>query len=149
MSAATPETYRDVFARLEREEIPYVVVGGVAVVLRGHVRPIADLDVVVNPDLARADLAMRALMALGFVPSIPLPLSAVAVLRMLDPAGREVDLFRQYHVPFAELWNASEELGAGVRVASVEHLLRVKQLLRRPADLQDVEALLSVQKGPR
>jgi hypothetical protein len=41
----TPEAYTDLLARLEREKIRYVTSSGVAVVLRGHVRPIVDLDI--------------------------------------------------------------------------------------------------------
>ena len=44
----TPEAYADLFARLKQENIRYVAVSGVAVVLRGYVRPIVDLDIVID-----------------------------------------------------------------------------------------------------
>ena len=73
MDEATPETFSDVFDRLERDGIRYAVISGIAVVLHGHVRPIADLDVVIDPAPGEVERAMRALAGCGFVPSIPLP----------------------------------------------------------------------------
>jgi len=137
--------YSDVFDRLERDNVRYVVVSGVAVVLHGYPRPIADLDIVIDrtPDQARH--AMRALAARGFVPTIPLPLEAVTVLRMFDPQNREVDVFVRYHIPFEELWSDSQRVQVGdsiTRVVSLEHLIRAKRVTGRAHDLQDIEGLL-------
>lgn len=144
----SPETYSDVFGLFERERVRYVVVSGVAVVLRGHVRPLADLDVVIDPAPDESNRAMRALGRLGFVPSIPLPLSMVTVLRMFDRGQREIDLFVRYHIPFSELWAGSELIRVGdcpARVISLEHLLRSKRVNGRPHDLSDIEALLALE----
>lgn len=142
-----PEMYVDVFDRLERDHVRYVVVSGVAVVLHGHVRAVADLDFVIDPAPEEARRAMHALTALGFVPSIPLPLSALTVLRMFDYSQREVDVFVRYHIPFDELWASSEQVRVGdgvARVASLEHLLRAKRINGRPHDLLDIEGLLAL-----
>jgi hypothetical protein len=154
VNRTTPVTYGGVFDRLERDHVRYVVVGGIAVVLHGYIRPVADLDIVVDaaPDEARR--AMRALTLAGFVPSIPLPLSAVTVLRMFDPAQREVDVFVRYCIPFDELWASSERVrvrvGAGIaRVASLEHLLRAKRFNGRPHDLLDIAGLLALEVPDR
>ena len=48
LNRGTPEVFCDVLELFEREEIRYVVVGGVAVVLHGHIRAVADLDVVID-----------------------------------------------------------------------------------------------------
>jgi hypothetical protein len=143
---SSPETYCDVFERFGRDGVRYVVVSGVAVVLRGHVRPVEDLDVVVDPAPDESQRALRALALLGFVPSLPLPLSMLTVVRMFDQEQREVDLFVRYCIPFADLWADSELLGVGgcaARVMSLEHLLRAKRTNGRPHDLLDVEALLA------
>ena len=87
---ATPVIYSDVFDRLERDKVRYVVVSGVAVVLHGYVRPIADLDIVIDRSPDEARHAMMTLMASGFVPTFPLPLNALTVLRMFDRLNREV-----------------------------------------------------------
>lgn len=147
LNRITPETYSDVFEQLERGEVRYVVIGGVAVVLRGHPRPVADLDFAVEPTPDEMSRAMDALNAVGFVPSIPLPLNALTVLRMFDPSQREVDIFVRPHVPFAELWEGAEHLRVGpclVRVASLEHVLRAKRIDGRPRDLRDISELLTL-----
>jgi hypothetical protein len=144
----TPAEFGDVFDRLEGDGVRYVVVSGVAVVLHGHLRPVADLDLVIDAASHEAGRAMRTLTLAGFVPSIPLPLSALTVLRMFDPAQREIDVFVRYRIPFDELWASSERVCVGastVRVASLEHLLRAKRLHGRPHDLLDIEALLALQ----
>lgn len=146
---ANPEIYSDVFDCLNRNEVRYIVISGVAVVLHGYVRPIYDLDIVIDLAPDEAQRAMRALSASGFVPTLPLPLSAVSVLRMFDQLNREIDLFVRYYVPFEEMWSASEMFSVHdslVRVASLEHLIRVKRINGRPHDLQDIEGLLATVK---
>ncbi|HKS29849.1 MAG TPA: hypothetical protein VJS44_18645 [Pyrinomonadaceae bacterium] len=138
----TIESYSDVFAQLERSHCRYVIVSGVAVVLHGHVRPIADLDLVI--DLKDENKVMQSLAALGFVPSLPLPLSLLTVLRLFDQSQREIDVFARYRVPFDELWVGSKIVSIGnivSRVISLEHLLLVKSKHGRPHDLLDIEAL--------
>jgi hypothetical protein len=145
----TPETYCDVFDRFERDDIRYAVISGVAVVLHGHVRPIADLDMVIDPTPEEAARAMRALARSGFVPSIPLPLNMLSVLRMFDHSEREVDVFVRYQIPFDQLWANSQHVRVGdsvARVVSLEHLLRAKRITGRPHDLLDVERLLALER---
>ena len=150
MNWTTPDAYCDLFERLERNNVPYVVVSGVAVVLHGHVRPVVDLDIVIASTPDESYRAMQTLNEAGFVPSIPLPLSMVTVLRMFDIAQREVDVFIRYHIPFNELWARSEQKLVGnsvVRVASLEHLLRAKRTTGRLHDLLDIEGLLALEGG--
>jgi hypothetical protein len=144
---ATPARYSDVFVRLERDKVRYVVISGVAVVLHGYVRPVADLDIAIDSSPAEAHRALSTLTACGFVPTIPLPLSALTVLRMFDASHREVDVFVRYHIPFEELVSASELMRVGdnmVRVASLDHVIRAKGITRCLHDLEDIENLLSM-----
>ena len=135
--------------RLEQAGVRYVVVSGTAVVLHGFLRPSADLDVVISrapDDVARA---MNTLMRAGFLPSLPLPMSAVTVMRMFDAVQREVDVFVRYAVPFDELWTGSTHVQVNdsvVRVMSLDHLLRVKRINARAHDLLDIAGLLALEK---
>ena len=136
--------------RLEQADVRYVAVSGTAVVLHGFMRPSADLDVVISASPDDVTRAMHALMSAGFVPSLPLPMSAVTVMRMFDSSQREVDLFVRYAVPFEELWTSSEKVQINdsvVRVMSLEHLLRVKRISARPHDLLDIDGLLALEKN--
>lgn len=142
---ASPETFCDVLEHLNRENVRYVVVSGFAVVMHGHKRDIVDLDVVIDPSPREAQHCMHALALAGFMPSIPLPLEMVSVLRLFDPLSREIDVFVRYHIPFEELWANSESVKVGnqmVRIAALEHVVQVKQTLSRPHDLADIEALM-------
>ena len=136
--------FDDVFAALARERVRHVIVGGQALVLQGIERDTRDLDLVVDRMPAEATRATAVFAALGFFATIPLPLAFVPVLRMLDRGGRELDVFAQFHVPFAELLDGSIEVdvrGARVRVASLPDIIRAKRACGRPRDLEDAERL--------
>ena len=140
--------FADVFEALNRNSVQYVVVSGVAVVLHGHIRPVFDLDIVTGAVPEEQDRALHTLMHAGFVPSIPVPLHMLTVLRMFDQAQREIDLFVRYHISFDKLWASSEQRQVGdqlARVISLEHLLQAKRIIGREHDLMDVEALLVLQ----
>lgn len=139
-----PESFCDVLEHLNRANARYVVVSGFAVVMHGHKREIVDLDVVMDPSPVETQRCMHALALAGFMPSIPLPLEMVSVLRMFDRLSREVDVFVRYQIPFQELWSSSESVRVGnqmVRIAALEHVVQVKRTLSRPHDLADIEAL--------
>jgi ribosomal protein S18 acetylase RimI-like enzyme len=145
---AAPETFCDVIEHLNRLNARYVIVSGFAVVMHGHKRDIVDLDLVMDPSPIEAQRCMHALALAGFMPSIPLPLEMVSVLRLFDPLSREVDVFVRYLIPFKELWSSSESVKVGnqmVRIAALEHVVQVKRTLSRPHDLADVEALMRME----
>ncbi len=61
----------------------YVVVGGLAVVLHGHLRATGDVDLVVDLESEQVARTLSALQAAGFQPYVPVPPSDFA-----DPAKR-------------------------------------------------------------
>ncbi|MGD8201314.1 hypothetical protein ACQE98_11685 [Ornithinimicrobium sp. W1679] len=158
----------DLLAALAEAEVEYVVVGGVAVVLRGHVRTTVDLDLALNLAADNVLQAMDVLRAQGLVPRLPVPAEQFAdpevrrawveernlvAFTLHDPSDalREVDLLATSPVPFDELFKGSSVLdvaGVPVRVASVAHLLRMKQASGRPQDLADVAALSQLAQEP-
>ncbi len=159
--------FEPIFHALNRAEIRYIVVGGVAVVLHGFARLTGDLDLVVDlePDPARK--AIEALVALGLRPRAPVdPLGfadaelralwirdkGLRVFSMHDPRDpmREVDLFVELPAPFPELWARARlvELGATrVRIACIDDLIAMKRRAGRPEDLTDIEALEAIARG--
>lgn len=153
-----------IFAALEQHRVRYLVVGGVAVVLHGHMRFTADLDLVVALDRANAESAMAALASLGYRPRAP-----VAAADFADPAlraqwvdekgivvfslwspehpGTEIDLFVEEPFPFAPAFEraASVQLGAvAVKVASIPDLIALKEKAGRPKDREDIEMLRAI-----
>ena len=128
----TPETFCDVIEILNRENVRYVVVGSVAVVLHGANRDVADLDLVIDPSPNEAQRCIHALALAGFIPSIslPLPVHLLTVIRLFDQLGREIDVFVRDHNLFKELWFTSELVQVGnqtVRIAAPEQILQMKR----------------------
>lgn len=158
----------DLLAALNDAEVEYVVVGGVAVVLRGHVRATVDLDLALDLTADHLLPAMDVLRRQGLVPRLPVPAEQFAdpevrrawvedrnlvAFTLHDPSDalREVDLLATSPVPFEELLEGSSVVdvaGVPVRVASVAHLLRMKQAAGRPQDLADVAALSALTESP-
>ena len=82
--------YDDVYAAFEEADVRYVVVGGMAVVMSGHVRATVDLDVVVDLDPASAARSMQALAPVG---DRVVPVAAKHhLIEMKRAAGRPRDL---------------------------------------------------------
>jgi hypothetical protein len=153
--------YDDVYAALHAAEVRFVVVGGMAVVLSGHLRTTVDLDVVVDLAPEPARRAVTALTDLGFRPRVPIrptdfadprirqewiDTKGMQVLSFYDPhhAVREVDVFVAYPVDFERLLDAAVPTPVGdqtVLVASIDDLLVMKRAAGRPQDVADVAAL--------
>ena len=137
-----------VLAALNAEKVRYLVVGGVAVVLHGHLRTTADLDLVVElaPDNARR--AISALARLGFRPRAPVPAEQFA-----DPDARRawidekgLTVFSLWKEPFQfdEVYARAVRVPLDtttVTVVSLADLIALKQAAGRPVDLADVDAL--------
>jgi hypothetical protein len=156
--------FEPVFKALNAAAARYVVVGGLATVLHGYARLTADIDMIVDLDPPELEKTLRAMSALGLRPRAPVdPLAfadaelrrswvtekGMTVFSFWDPGVpmREVDLFVEHPIPFAELWARSELVHldeTAVRVASISDLIALKRLAGRPEDLQDIEALEAI-----
>lgn len=154
-------------AALEADRVRYLVVGGVAVVLHGHLRTTADLDLVVKLDPDNARRAIAALTRLGYRPHAPVPAEAFAdaTTRAAWKADKgltvfslwsdrlpalEVDLFVEEPFAFGEVYARAVRVALDattVSVVSIADLIAMKQAAGRPVDLADVEALRALQQA--
>ncbi len=157
--------FEPIFEALDAAGVRYVVVGGVAVVLHGHARLTADLDLAVDLASEPAGAVITALTTMGFLPRAPVNAADFAdasarqrwieqqgmtVFSMWDPSNplRSVDLFTENPIDFEELWANSQLVdlsGTSARVASIPDLIRLKRISARPLDLADIEALEAIQ----
>jgi predicted nucleotidyltransferase len=153
-----------VLSALNASGVRYLVVGGVAVVLHGHLRTTADLDLVVSLEPANAGMAIQALTGLGYRPRAP-----VAAERFADATERatwiaekgltvfslwsdltpslEVDLFVREPFDFEQAWARRVTVMLDTTTATVvalQDLLVLKREARRPQDLADIEALEAI-----
>ncbi len=153
-----------IFAALEASRARYLVVGGVAVVLHGHPRFTADLDLVIALDRPNLRAAVAALEGLGYRPRAPLSLAqflhpeirrswieekGLTVLSLWSPElpATEVDVFASEPFPFdaAHARAVCIDLGTTrVMVASIPDLIALKRRAGRPQDLEDVRTLEAI-----
>ena len=153
--------FERLFGKLNETGARYVVVGGLAALMHGHVRLTADIDLVVDlaPDPARK--IVDALTELGLSPNVPVKAADFAdpsireswvtekrmmVFSMIDRRNpmRAVDPFTRHPVDFDALWSRADVIdlnGTGVRVASIDDLIAMKRDAGRPLDLEDVSHL--------
>ena len=158
--------YLPLFSALNDAGVRYVVVGGLATVLHGYARFTADVDLIIDLQKAEAENAVKALMAFGMRPRLP-----VDPIQFADPGVREswrteknmevfsffdprnpvvtVDLFVYEPVPFHQLTLRAEKLDVGgiaVPVCSIEDLIELKMKAARPRDLEDIAHLREIQR---
>ena len=63
--------FERVFRLLNEDEIRYVIVGGIAVILHGSPRLTADLDIIIDLEPVKAVQAIEVLQRAGFMAEIP------------------------------------------------------------------------------
>lgn len=155
---------REIFKALADAEVDYVVVGGLAVIMHGHLRATRDLDLVIGLEPANCAKGMEALANIGLRPRLPVTLADFAdpdtredwasnrnmlVFQLWDPANpeRSIDVFVREPLDFrAMLAHAviKDLDGVPIPVASIPHLIALKQVAGRPQDLEDIQALREI-----
>lgn len=157
-----------IFAALQSAEVRYLVVGGVAVVLHGHPRFTADLDLVVALEPANALAALTAVAKLGYRPRAPVSAvqfadaatrqswiqeQGLTVFSMWSPAhpATDIDLFVKEPFPFDEAYARGLRVRLGhteVTVAAIADLIALKRAAGRPKDAEDIRALQALLEEP-
>lgn len=159
--------FENVFRTLNKDRVRYVVAGGVAIVLHGHIRFTFDLDLMVDLSSDNLKKFIKTMLALGYKPRAPVRAEdfAVADIRKSwirdkhmkvftfhkpsKPEEPPVDVFVQEPIPFKELYRDREIVRAGnlqVPIVSVEHLLKLKIKAGREKDQGDIVTLKKLRK---
>jgi hypothetical protein len=155
---------REIFKVLADAHVDYVVVGGIAVILHGHLRATRDLDLVVDLQPDNCLTALQALAGIGLTPRLPVEMRDFAdparrkdwlenrnrlVFQLWDPGNplRSVDIFVREPIDM-RLLSAEAVIkdldGVPIRVASIRHLIAMKRLAGRRHDIDDIEALRQI-----
>lgn len=142
--------------------VPFLVVGGVAVVAHGYGRQTQDVDLVVPLDERSVARLFEALASIGYAPRIPVTAAQMAdagtrsrwiaergmtVLAFHSEAHRDtpIDVFVREPFDFdsehAQAMLAEVASGVVLRILRLESLVRMKQESGRPQDLADVAEL--------
>ena len=153
--------YEEVFQSLNKHDVRYLVVGGVAVNLHGIPRMTYDLDLMIAlvPDNVRK--AWTSLSELGFVPRVPIKLD-----QFIDPQKRQefrekknmvvlsffrgesefrvIDIFVDNPLNFDSCYERRESRNIAsikVDVINAQDLIALKSINPRKRDLEDIDAL--------
>lgn len=147
---------RRVLEALVKHGVDFVVIGGLAVIVHGHVRTTRDVDFVAASEmenLERLEAALRELKAElwgvdAHLLGIDLEAKTLAEggnFTLVTDAGG-VDFFNEVPggLPYEELRERAltvEVEGLPIRVAALDDLLRMKRFAGRPRDLEDITIL--------
>ena len=160
---------RTILSALNRANVRYLIVGGLAVVAHGYVRFTQDIDLVIQLERENVLRAMNALTSIGYRPLIPVDAAQFAdetlrqqwrdekgmiVFQLLDPhrESTRIDIFVSEPFVFEQEfetanWHTWGELRAPV--LRIEALIAMKQTAGRPQDLADAALLRDILEQQR
>lgn len=129
--------------------LPYVIIGGFAVIANQYVRATEDVDLLISGDHTLDDMLSRFLEHIDARRGgAPVPLGAIATAEAMRVDSRfgQVDLLREGDPPvdFASVSGAAIELNfhdQPARVASLASLVAFKRIAGRPRDQLDLTEL--------
>ncbi|HYJ86553.1 MAG TPA: DUF6036 family nucleotidyltransferase [Pyrinomonadaceae bacterium] len=144
---------QSVFASFQKNDVRYLVIGGIAAVLYGVPRATFDLDILIQPTKENAQRLLDALAQVGF---------GTAEMTSADEIiGTEITIFTdrvrldvQTSTPgilFEDAWPRRETMnykGQKFEVVCFADLIRSKTASGREVDLEDVRILTSAEKEP-
>jgi hypothetical protein len=164
-SVDTPPRFYDLLRTLREHQVEFVLIGGFAVSLQGYVRTTKDVDIVPEPTRKNLSRLWEALTAMDARPAeigdfkvqeMPIPFTPDGLFErsgnwVLYTRFGRIDLMRcvedgDGELTYGELRAGAEaveidEIGHPVNVASVEHLIGMKEHAGRDLDLIDATAL--------
>ena len=139
---------QSVFASFQKNQVKYLVIGGIAAVLYGVPRATFDLDILIEASSANAERLLRAMTEAG--------LGTAALTSANDVLSNEITIFTdrvrldvQTSTPglaFEEAWPRRVTMtykGQSLGVISLPHLIASKQAAGHDVDLEDVRILQS------
>lgn len=142
-----------VFASLQKHNVKYLVIGGIAAVLHGVPRATFDLDILIEADPENARLLLDAL--------LEAKLGTAALTSVEDLLAHEITIFKDWvridvqtatpGLSFNEAWQRREIMtyqGQEFYVVSKTDLVASKRAAGRERDLEDVRLLEDVSDTP-
>lgn len=136
-------------ASLRVRKIPYMIIGGQAVLLYGEPRLTRDIDVTIGENVSRLPDLLRSVSDIGLTP-LPDDVDSFVSKTMVLPTQHEatgirVDFifsFTSYEIEAIARAHKVKVGGQEVAFASVEDLIIHKIFAGRPRDLEDVRSVL-------
>ena len=142
----------DLAQALERAHIPYMVIGGQAVLVYGEPRLTRDIDVTLNLEPVQLPLVMGVVQRMDLRVLVENPAAFVEKTWVLptwhESSGLRVDFIFSWTPYEAQAIDRARTVAIGgvpVRFAAPEDLIIHKILAGRPRDLEDVRTILRKQ----
>ena len=138
---------REFIVLLNANGVEFLVVGGFAVAWHGHPRFTADIDFLIRPNHANAELVVQTLRDFGFgaLPVAPDDLCKPDQVLQLGVKPNRIDLITSVAgLSFDEAWDSRVSGmidSVPVWFIGLEALIRNKEAAGRPQDLADAHAL--------
>jgi hypothetical protein len=143
----------EIVSALRVAGVPWMVIGGIAIIARGVRRMTTDIDVVVRGDETTPAAMLRALATRGIVPRIDdaeaFARERLVLLLRHEPTGVDLDLSFGWTTFEHEALEARSEATYGSVVAPMaraEDLVIFKAVAARPKDIEDAAALMLMHK---
>jgi predicted nucleotidyltransferase len=153
--------FREIIGELEKNEIKYLIIGGVAVNLYGHPRVTKDLDIMISFEKQNMDKFIDVMNRLNFKPRAPVDPVQLADKSMRDLWKNEknmkvfsfynakndfeiIDVMIQDYIDFDLAYEKRQSMSDGVMdvsVVDINDLIRLKEIANRPRDKDDIEVL--------
>lgn len=145
---------------LNKESVPYAIVGGYAVALHGAIRGTVDLDVIIAHTQKDFVACERALRDAGLIPRLPVTAVEVFQFRKEYIEKRNLIAWSFYNpknpIEIFDVIIPHDLLsyrviiknmnGMPLKVLAIDDLIKIKLQAGRPQDLEDVKSLRSLQR---
>lgn len=158
--------YKELLIELEKNDIKYLVIGGIAVNLYGHPRVTKDLDLMISFEKENMDRFIKIVKSLKLKPRVPVEPEELAdkskrefwkneknmkVFSFYNPENdlEVVDIMIQDYIDFDSSYVRRENLYDGkmsIKVISIDDLIKLKQIANRPRDKDDIEVLKKIKE---
>jgi hypothetical protein len=143
----TVQDFEDLLATLEKHEVRYLIIGGLAFIYHAKPRYTKDMDLWVGPDGENVARANRALVEFGS-PHLLDPDRPGEILQ-LGVAPNRIDLLRETGLAFDQVWPSRIEGRYGRAAAcwvDIDSLIEIKSRIDDPRHQEDVRVLKLVRE---
>jgi len=158
--------YKEIFGKLERAKIDYVIVGGVAVNLYGYARFTGDIDILLALNIENLNKMDKLMKSIGYSERQPVPIRDLSDSKLLDKhlkdKGMRAFTYVSSDMPqldvdviieesknfekFKEHGNLIEVWDMKLPVVSIDDLICMKKKTGREKDIADAAALLKLKE---
>ena len=152
--------FERIFKGLNKHEVKYLIIGGIAVNLYGYDRVTGDIDIMMSFDKENVLRLERFMKEYGFKPGVPVDIKALAdadkrrewieeknakVFKIYNPGNmlESIDIMIMEYMDFEQAYKCREYTKKGLKVplVSIDDLIKLKEIAGRERDKTDISAL--------